>query len=523
MKILYCGVSSKYIQTMPAGWFLADYLASKNINIDEIYHNVNENYDTVLIDIINRNPDKLLLSLYIFNVLFVKKLISDIKVKLPLCTIIVGGPEADEDFDCDYVIMGEGEKALYNLLVNGSDKKLIFEDKIKNLDEIPSPYTKERIINSKNKLIYYESTRGCPFKCTYCMASLSNGVRYFSLDRVKSDLVNLVNWGAKIIKFTDRTFNANIARTNQIFQFILDNFADSSACFHVEVGGDLFTQSTLDILKKMPVGLVQMEAGVQTLNYESLKAIKRVFLKEKFVNNISQILSYKNIHLHLDLIAGLPYDTLETFKQSFDEVYAIRPDMLQLGFLKFLNGTPIKENYNAEFSKIAPYEVITTPTMGIADFAELKDVDWINDKLSNSGKFSYTIDFLLTFNNSPYELFLNISKFFRANNIEKSSYEYKLYETLLLFMADYKYAIDILRFDFLITNNSRKIPKKLQSEHSDNFKEFLKSKTPEVTYIYEEFDYNPINNKIGTVIIKFDYTKYNRVTRKYDISIESED
>ncbi|NCA92786.1 radical SAM protein, partial [bacterium] len=179
---------------------------------------------------------------------------------------------------------------------------------------IPSPYTEARLKASKNKLIYYEASRGCPFRCAYCMAGLSGSVRYFSLERVKEDLKNIADCGAKTIKFTDRTFNMDTARTNSILEFIKAEFSGSDICFHFEVGGDLFQESTLDLLNSMPIGLVQLEAGVQTFNEKSLKAVMRPFNTARFMSNMSRIIEKGNIHTHLDLIAGLPFDTLETFK-----------------------------------------------------------------------------------------------------------------------------------------------------------------------------------------------------------------
>jgi len=299
---------------MPSGWFLAEFLQQKGIEIVEKYHSVNEDYDTLRNEILCKEWDAVLFSVYIFNVKTVRQLIKDIR-KASSCKIIVGGPEVDLDLDANHIVFGEGETALYNLLTS-SGEKVIYGKNITNLDDIPSPYTVKRLSESKNKLIYYESSRGCPFSCSYCMAGLTKGVRYFSLERVQNDLKRIVDSGAKIIKFTDRTFNANTERTNAILNMIANNFADKDVCFHFEVGGDLFNKSTLDILKTLPVGLVQMEAGVQTLNEKSLQAICRKFNKERFLQNITKILSYNNIHMHLDLIAGLPYEDYSSFENS---------------------------------------------------------------------------------------------------------------------------------------------------------------------------------------------------------------
>lgn len=514
MNILYCGISSKYIHTMPAGWFLCEYLKSKGIQAKENYYNVNQPFNTILADIIHKKPDVLLLSVYIFNVNVVTKLIKEAKNLLSDCKIIVGGPEVDENFDADHIIIGEGEKAIYELLKNGGDK-INYEQCFRNLDDIPSPYTDERLLQSKNKLVYYESSRGCPFRCSYCMASLSNGVRYFSIDRVKADLMTIVKSGAKIIKFTDRTFNANIARTNEILNYILKNFYNKKICFHFEVGGDLFTPSTLEILKKMPLGLIQMEAGVQTLNPHSLKAINRVFEKQKFINNITAILGYNNIHMHLDLIAGLPYDNIKTFIQSFNDVIRLRPHNLQLGFLKFLKGAPIRVSYKAEFSNSAPYEISSSPNMSNRDLKLLKKVEFVLNRLYNSGKFHYTINYLLDACDNAFDMFKDISDYFDNKRITNGVYESTLYNALTEYLKDLPFAKDYLRFDYLITNNSKKLPYNLKSQHTEEFKKFLAQNKHTRFIMHQNFNYLPFKQDKGNYIVRFDYSFRNPVDMQY--------
>lgn len=512
MKILYVGVSSKYIHTMPAGWFLSEYLKSKGVFVEEIYHNINQPYQTILNNILEKKPDILLLSVYIFNVILVKKLISDVKALIS-CQIIIGGPEADNTLLADKVIKGEGEFTLYEYLSQPTSKNTINE-----IDSIPSPYTKERVINSQNKLIYYESSRGCPFHCSYCMAALSNEVKYFNMRRVKEDLKNLVEWGAKIIKFTDRTFNANIKRTNDILTFILENFADKEVCFHFEVGGDLFTERTLEILKKLPKGLVQMEAGVQTLNPQTLTAVNRVFDKKKFFYNIQEILSFQNIHMHLDLIAGLPYENKESFIYSFNQTIALRPHMLQLGFLKFLKGTPIRESYKAKYSPNPPYEIISSDYIFEQDLLEFKKVEYILDKLYNTNRFHFTLEYLFDKYKDAYRVFKDIACFFESKNLVRGMSLNKIYETVLEFMQNSEFAKDLLRLDFIISNNSRKTPFPLRQSYDSDFKRFLQFHPKDRYTFYDKFTFLPDNPK-GKYIVKVDYSKRDRVTCLYEWTV----
>lgn len=512
-KILYCGIASKYIHTMPAGWFLCEYLKERGIPAQELYHNVNEPLEQVVNSVIAQQPDCLLLSVYIFNVLFVKKLIEQIRQKLPNCKIIAGGPEADAYIDADHIIIGEGEQALYTLLIEGGDRVITAGQK-EDLQSIPSPYTPERVAAANGKLIYYESSRGCPFKCTYCMAGGSKGVRYFALDRVKQDLINIVDGGAKIIKFTDRTFNANTSRTNEILRFIKKTFLNKQVCFHFEVGGDLFCDSTLKLLAEMPQGLVQLEAGVQTLNYESLKAVNRVFDLDKFTSNIKNILDVGNIHLHLDLIAGLPHETLSSFIKAFDTIYKLRPNMLQLGFLKFLKGTPIRDNTQAVFDLQPPYEVISTPTLSSAELDELRGVEKVLDKLYNSGRFCYTLDYLLG-DDSPYSMFLALSKHI-SGDLPKD--DYTLQRALLSYKGGLPYIKETLRLDYYCANALPKPPIILRAERSAEFRTYLCGVPPMHRHTCGEFYYPPLFGK-DKVILQFDFSCKNRVTGRYAYTI----
>ena len=514
MKIVYIGISSKFIHTMPAGWFLSEYLKHRGIAVTEIYSNINMPYQGILSQVLAEKPDKLLVSVYIFNATLLKKLIKDIKKFLPLCEIIVGGPEADEWVGAHKVIKGEGEQALYEYLTKGKIDTLC---PLEDLDAIPSPYTKDRVLSSQNKLIYYESSRGCPFHCSYCMASNSKKVRYFSLDRVKEDLTNLVSWGVKIIKFTDRTFNANTQRTDAILTFIKEKFSNSETCFHFEVGGDLFKQSSLEILKELPKGLVQIEAGVQSLNLKTLKAVNRKFDKEKFINNISQIIGFGNIHTHLDLIAGLPYEDKESFISSFNQTIALRPHMLQLGFLKFLKGTPIRQTYNAEYSKTPPYEIISSTWLSKEDIAELKKVEYVLDKLYNTNRFHFTLRHLFEKYKTPYQALKNIAYFFDEKGLKRGMSLNTIYQTMLEFM-NYQKAKDLLRLDFVISNNSRKIPRPIKEPYDADFKLFLQRHPQDRYVLYQRFSYLPDKPK-GNYVVKVDYSKRDKVSSLYEWQI----
>lgn len=514
MKILFYGLNSKFIHTMPSGWFLSEYLNKKGIFVKEIYRNVNEDLSVLIDELLKMDFDILLLSVYIFNANKIKKIIDAVRQSKSV-KIIIGGPEADDSFNADHVVIGEGEEALYRLLIQGGEKK-VNEIKIITLDDIPSPYTEERLDQSKNKLIYYESSRGCPFSCAYCMAGGSKGVRYFSLERVKSDLEKIVNSGAKIIKFTDRTFNAHTERCEEILNFILENFKDNNVCFHFEVGGDLFRESTINLLKKFPLGRVQLEAGVQTLNGKSLSAVNRVFNWEKFYDNMEKIISAGNVHTHLDLIAGLPFETLETFAYAFDEVIKLRPHMLQLGFLKMLKGAPIRDIYKADYSSEPPYEIISSDLMSKQELDLLRDIEWVVDKIYNSGKFFFTLEKLLKLY-SPFTLFKTLALCFK--NCGKRIPLYKFIEVLLNFMRSIPFSKEILRFDYFVSARNLTCPKFLRRNYSLSFRNFIKTVNTDDCVKYEEFSYNPNTNEEGIFIVKFDYRHKNPVNGRYNFTV----
>lgn len=514
MKVVYVGVSSKFVHTMPAGWFISESLKESGIDVTEMYHNVNEDYRAVKESVLSQEADFYLLSAYIFNAAFVKSLIADIKAALPHSVTVVGGPEADESYHADYLVIGEGEKAILPILQGKESRKIIIADKIENLDDIPSPYTEDRISASQNKLIYYESTRGCPFSCSYCAAGSSKGVRAFSLSRVFSDLITIgKSEHVRTVKFTDRTFNADNVRAEKIITFIKENFQGSKLCFHFEVGGDLFSDSLLSLIASLPPGLIQLEAGVQTLNPKSLQAICRPFHEEKFIENIQRVREKNNVHLHLDLIAGLPYDTLLTFKESFNRVISLRPHKLQLGFLKMLKGTPIRESYQAVFDKNPPYEVAETPTMTKEDFYELKSVEKALDKLYNSGKFTCFLTALFE-NGSPYECFLAAARRLEEENAYRRG-ENAVYAALLNFYKDMPHIREYLLFDYLLTNNSRIIPHALKGEQPEIFTEFIKSVPRDGKSYYAYFPYHPVAKKEGAYILHFDYSVKNPVDGAY--------
>ena len=361
-RILLCAVNSKYIHSSPAVRYLktaADLiLPESEFETDVFESSINETTEHIIYGIMKRKPDVIGFSCYIWNINVIEKLCRSIKLIDENIKIILGGPEVSygtehtgiTENDYDMIVCGEGEKAFPAAVLYLFDKEIpdelhaeintkeIKADYIKNLDDIPFIYNEENIRDFDNRIIYYESSRGCPFSCAYCLSSVCGKVRYLSLERVKSDIDFFINHNVPQVKFVDRTFNCSPERAYKIWEYILKRSGDSKTNFHFEIGADLITEKQIDLLKKMPDGKIQLEIGIQSTNEETLKESCRYAPNELIFKNVKALRACGNINLHTDLIAGLPYENAERFRRSFNEVHALKAHQLQLGFLKLLQG-----------------------------------------------------------------------------------------------------------------------------------------------------------------------------------------
>ncbi len=474
MKTLLIAINSKYIHTNLAVRSLRAYADCGEI----CEYTINENPSAVLADIYRRKPDAALFSCYIWNIGCVLRVAACLKQVLPDVKIILGGPEVTYNAEdvlkknsfVNMIICGEGERVYKQLCRNGfvpdSINGTVYRKEghiIKNpqmelicdLTEIPFAYTDEDIQKNAGKLIYYESSRGCPFRCSYCLSSTIHGVRYRDIETVKSELLFFVRHKVPIVKFVDRTFNADRKRTCELVQFLIDN-ADETT-FHFEVAADIIDENLLALFQSAPKGLFQLEIGVQSTNADTIRAIDRVTDFGKISSAVRRINSFGNIHMHLDLIAGLPYEDLSSFKRSFDDVFALRPQMLQLGFLKLLYGTKIRSQYDKfEYKSLPepPYEVLSNKFISYDDILILKGVEDIVEKYFNSGVFENAIEFLLKKYMSPFEMFYDISVYFSKKGHDKVSHsQAALYDILAQFYTERfdgnDAFFDCLKLDFL--------------------------------------------------------------------------
>ncbi|MBO7169970.1 MAG: DUF4080 domain-containing protein, partial [Clostridia bacterium] len=384
--------------------------------------------------------------------------------------------------EVDYIFSGEGERSfalLADALEEGvepsevlgcsfrkADGSLFVSSPCVEEEDPPSPILGGYVDALKGRIAYLESSRGCPFSCAFCLSGRVGGVRFFDLERVKRDILTLVAGGSKTVKFVDRTFNANGKRAREIFSFLLAQRGKAipkDVCFHFEMSGELLDEETLALLKTVPKGYFQMELGVQSLHGETLAAIHRSSQTEKLQASLRTLLSVGNIHTHLDLIAGLPKEDLATFEKSFDGVFALRPHMLQLGFLKLLRGAPMREEretYPCAFAEEAPYTVLSTPCLSAEELSVITLAEKGCDRLYNSRRYLETVELLLR--NTPFSPFRLFA--FAGEKLASLPAGYTLNdEVALLFntfcgFVEKDRLLDALRQDYVESNSSGHLP-----------------------------------------------------------------
>lgn len=546
-KIVLAGINSQYVHLNLAVRYLKKYVeANSDLKIEIYETNINNQVFNIIKDIYELNPDKIIFSTYIWNKEYVVEIVRELKKVLPNVEIILGGPEVSykwEKFmanmpEVDALLLGEGEKVILNFLTKKDKKALgvvyrengeiIFngiEPIIENLDIVPFPY-EDWELEDRTKIFYYESSRGCPFSCSYCLSSIDKTVRYYSLDRVKKDLKRFLDSPIKLLKFVDRTFNLKKEKYMEIWKFLLENYREGIT-FHFEINANIFDDETLDFLEKVPKGYFQFEIGVQSINPETMVAIKRNNILDKLAYNVRRI--SRNIHLHLDLIAGLPYETYDIFKDSFNYVYNLKPEMIQLGFLKLLKGTQMYdevEKYNYKYYSKPPYEVFSNKFISFGELVKLKNLEKMLDYYYNSEKFSYTCDFVIKNNfDSAFTFFEKIADYYDKKGYLKISHkEVALFNILYDFyvennLKDLDIFVEFLKYDYLALGKPGSYPEWLKSNkdselHNQLIKdnEFKSVREGHKNSELEEFKYNIFTNKREDINIFFNYK-----TKKHEI------
>lgn len=426
MKVIFLAINSSYIHTLLAPRYL---VANCSYPIEIVETNVNTSIEEEMRKLAEKQPDVLAISCYIFNITFVKELLHKIKKELPSVKIILGGYEVSYNPEeylslADYIIQGEGDlvfgKLIEDIVEGNSPNRIIEGGQIENLDSIKSPYSSEYCSQGDKKIIYYESSRGCPYNCSYCMSSNSK-VRAFSLERVYSDLETIMKYNPKLVKFVDRTFNYNLNRAKSIIKHIFIKYSSSNTKFHFEVAPELFDEELLTLFAGVKDNFMQLEIGVQSFNKESLTAVNRKANYEIIEKNIS-FLAKTNVHIHTDLIAGLPFEDYESFIYGFNKLYSLNPAHLQLGFLKILKGAPINQNIdNYVVSIKPPYEIISTPWLNEEDISNLKIAEDILELYHASGRFKNTLSFMIPilYPASPFSFFYELGLYYLSKGLKR--------------------------------------------------------------------------------------------------------
>ena len=500
MKIILTAINAKYIHSSLAirsiGAFCEDF--KDNIILKEFSINNDETY--IISQLYELNADVICFSCYIWNIALIKRLIPIIKKLIKNVKIVLGGPEVSYEYEdtlkkfADIIIIGEGEKTFYELtdyFLNGGNLKnidgIVFKTengeiiktnqrKALNLDEIPFAY-KNGLDELKNKIIYYEASRGCPYNCQYCLSSTEKGVRFLSQERVIKDLSFFIEKKVKQVKFVDRTFNANKKFALCIWNFLIEN-DNGITNFHFEISADILTDDMIYTLKKARKGLFQLEIGIQSTNYNTLSAVKRKTNLDKLFGRIKEIKKYGNIHQHLDLIAGLPDESYQSFKKSFNDVFSLYPENLQLGFLKLLKGSGLRENadkYGIVYRDEPPYELLYTKDISFCEILRLKRMEEMIENYYNCSKCLYTIRFSEKYFESSFDFFEKLSLYWEktgAHNISHSKMElYKImYNFLCTAVKDKNKLRNVLRFDILMNDNLKNLPEWLEYTPNEEIK-----------------------------------------------------
>ena len=476
MKTVLCAVNSAYIHKNLAVMKLSAYLKEK-VSVREF--NVNTPRDSVYNELLSEKADVYCFSTYIWNIEYIKAIAERLK-KATGAIIILGGPEAGgnaENFTannpfCDYVIKGEGELALEYLLkaikkgedveFSGIYHKNGGSGKAPELKDFVPYYTDEVIKENSGKILYYETSRGCFNKCAYCISGKED-VHLYDEDKIKEDIKHIVSFDMPLIKLVDRSFNAYGKRSERMLRFLSEETKDTS--FHLEVAPDLFTEEMLDIIKNAKKGKFQFEAGIQSLNAETLSAIGRISDNEKAFSNLKKIISFGNANVHTDIIAGLPKENFESFKNTFDKVYSLKAKRMDVGFLKVLKGTHMEEickNYGIEYESVPPYEVIKTECLSPFEIAEIKKAHHALDRIYNSGAFKYTVLFLEEKFRSPFMMYYELGSI-----IKEGMSLSKVFSEILKRFPDAKVA---LIKDFMLSGE-KSVPLGFDNRMIDKFSE----------------------------------------------------
>ena len=512
MKLLLAAVNAKYIHSNLAVYSMKAYCRAFADHIELAEYTINQQEDEILKDLYRKKPEVLCFSCYIWNISFIKELIRNVKKILPDTVIWAGGPEVSYDAEQFLeempevfgVMCGEGEETFRELtqyyvnLERNTEKGTELEKidgivfrkgkeiqktaprAILDMDTLVFPYQDMELFH--HRIIYYESSRGCPFSCSYCLSSIDKKLRFRSTKLVKQELQFFLDNQVPQVKFVDRTFNCKKEHALEIWRYIQEH-DNQVTNFHFEIAADLLTEEEIALIHTMRPGLIQLEIGVQSTNEDTIREIRRKTSFEKISQKVRQVQAGKNVHQHLDLIAGLPLEGYDSFRKSFDDVYGLRPQQLQLGFLKVLKGSYMyekREEYGCVYKQREPYEVLSTNWLSYGEICRLKGIEDMVEVYYNSGQFTRTIEALEKEFSDAFAMYEALADFYEKKGYFGISHtRIRRYEILLEFLEeqgkeDLAYFRERMVFDLYARENLKTRPvwageQKLYKEQIQNF------------------------------------------------------
>lgn len=566
MKTVLVAINAKYIHSNLAVYSLRSYARTFGYEPELLEFTINQQKDQILKGIYEAKPDLLCFSCYIWNLSYAEEIIEDIKKILPEVTIWAGGPEVSYDApeflkrhpEVDGIMCAEGEKTLTELIsyyeigksqgksldgINGivyQENKTIHQTPLRdimNMDDLVFPY--EDLKEFEHKIIYYESSRGCPFSCSYCLSSIDKKLRFRSFSLVEKELEFFLAHKVPQVKFVDRTFNCKKSHAMAIWTYIKEH-DNGITNFHFEIAADLLTEDEIALIQTMRPGLIQLEIGVQSTNEKTLAEIHRKTDFEEITRKVKAVQKGENVHQHLDLIAGLPYENYESFGHSFNDVYALKPEQLQLGFLKVLKGSYMAEaaeGYGCVHKAKPPYEVLGTRWLSYEEILKLKGVEEMVEVYYNSGQFQKTIRAMEHLFETAFSMYEELADFYEKNGYNEVSHtRIRRYEILQEFLqekeANLEYFKQLMIFDLYARENMKTRPQwandlsayKMQildfyKKEEENpklltdYQGYQARQTIKMTHI-EVFTYDVINEneEKGAYPVLFDYKKRSPLT-----------
>lgn len=568
MKVLLTAINAKYIHSNLAVYSLKSYASCYGQEVEIAEYTINQNTDDILADIYKKAPDILCFSCYLWNITYVAWLIPEIKKILPDTRIWLGGPEVSYNApevlktypQVDGVMRGEGEETFLELLdyyhgkiqnledINGITFRVwktsgISAGDVENESEIVEnpwrevmdlsrvPFVYDDMEKFRNKIIYYESSRGCPFSCSYCLSSIDKCLRFRDLELVKRELQIFIDAEVPQVKFVDRTFNCKHEHAMAVWSYLAEHDKGKTN-FHFEVAADLLNEEELSLIESMRPGLIQLEIGVQSTNPATIREIHRTMRFEEVRRIVGRIHAGGNVHQHLDLIAGLPFEDYVSFQNSFNDVYSLHPEQLQLGFLKVLKGSYMHENagkYELLYQDRPPFEVLSTKWLPYSDVIRLKGVEEMVEVYYNSGQFVNTLRELEKHFPDAFSIYEGLSRFYEENGLHMLNHSrITRYEVLFRFAKEYdrenqETYRNALIIDLYLRDNVKNRPSFAGEEtvEKEEAAEFYETEANEHRYLdgYEQFDKRQLRKmthleKIGGKLLLFDYRNRDVLTNQ---------